>query len=193
MRTLLFVTALIASMYHLSSKEKIGFRYQPFLKPFIIGLCWAFITIFLSSANELSLNLEWNIIKDDKLMQLILLCFIIRIFEIGTLSILNDVLHINTDKINNLTTLPILLGINKTLIASAFLSLPALILAISWTIILPTNFYLVGKFLIGFVLLQLSIFLIKKKVNHSTVEIFLDSILAIEGLCGLLILSYQFL
>ena len=115
LRVLVFITGIITSLYHISSKNKMGFRYQPFFKSFVIGLCWAIITILVASADSLKLNLEWNILKDAKAMQLMMLIFVLRIFELATLSVLNDVLHVNTDKINGLQTRPyVKLGLTKS-------------------------------------------------------------------------------
>ncbi len=191
LRILILLTAIISSLYHLSSKEKIGFRYQPFLKPFIIGLCWAIITILIASANELKLNLEWSVLKDEKTMQLVIMIFVLRIFEMSSLSILTDVLHLNTDKINGLQTVPTLIGIKKTFFVASLLASFQLLYVSIMLQINPTNFWYVGKFYVGFTLILFSVYLIFKRRNAFQMEILLDTILFIEGLIGIALLYFH--
>ena len=191
LRILIFLTGIIASLYHISGKIKIGFRYQPFLKSFIIGLCWAVITILISAASSLKLNLEWSILKDEKTMQLILMIFILRIFEMVSLCILTDLLHVNTDKINGLQTIPNLFGTKKTFWISRLMAAFQLIYAVIMMSISTENFWLEGKFVIGFLLILLSIFLIAKRRNPYHMEILLDTVILIEGTIGTALLYFH--
>ncbi len=190
LRILVFLAGIIASLYHISGKNKIGFRYQPFLKPIIIGLCWAIITILISSASSLKLNLEWAILKDEKTMQLILMIFILRIFEIASLSILTDLLHVNTDKINGLQTIPTLFGTKKTFWISGLMATFQLIYAATMMSISTENLWKEGKFVVGFLLILLSVFLIRKRRNPYHLEILLDTVILIEGMIGMASLNY---
>ncbi len=184
LRILVFLAGIIASLYHISGKNKIGFRYQPFLKSFIIGLCWAIITILISAASSLKLNLEWAILKDDTTMQLILMIFILRIFEMASLCILTDLLHVITDKINGLQTIPTLFGAKKTLWISGLMAVFQLVYAAIMMSISKENFWMEGKFIVGFLLILLSIFFIRKKRNPYHMEILLDTVILIEGTIG---------
>ena len=191
LRILIFVTGILTSLYHVSGKNKIGFRYQPFVKSFIIGLCWAIITILIASSDSLKLNLEWNILKNEITMQLVMMIFVLRIFELATLSILTDVLHVNTDKINSLQTIPTLIGNKKTFLLCTILAFLQMIYVAMMIIISPQNFWSVGKFLIGFLLILLSVFLIQKRRNAYQMEILLDTIILIEGLVGIALLYFH--
>ncbi len=191
LRILILMAGLLSSLYHISSKSKIGFRYQPFLKPFIIGLCWAIITILISSASStFNLTLDWNVLKDEQALQLVMMIFLLRIFEMISLCILTDLLHINTDKINGLKTIPTLFGATKTFWIAALLACFQLFYVAAMLLMDSNNFWHIGKFLVGFLLILLSIFLIQKRRNAYQMEILLDTIILIEGLIGISLLYF---
>ncbi|MEY2830607.1 MAG: hypothetical protein RIQ33_2465 [Bacteroidota bacterium] len=158
--------------YQLPLKIKLGFRFFPFLKPFIIGFCWACIIVLLTNLSDTngvnSLNVTWAI-------------FVIKFLEISALSIANDLLHIPKDKMNGVKTFPIAYGLwvsKLSIVVIASLQLIIAFVASKQTEI-STGFALSSA--VSFALIMLSVLLIHFKKNKG-VELLLDVIIGIEAL-----------
>ncbi|MEN9523828.1 MAG: UbiA prenyltransferase family [Bacteroidota bacterium] len=180
---LLFAVGLISFLYQLPFKSKIGFRYYPYLKPFVIGLCWAVVvitpTIFYQSFDNS-----------------VLFFLILKFLEISALCLANDLLHIPKDKVNGVKTFPIAYGVDvskiSVLILSFFQILFPLVLLLKDDSINRVDLKM-GLFLMSmifsYLLIIASVILIHYKKNKG-VEYFLDILIGLEALF-FLILNYK--
>ncbi|MFM2049112.1 MAG: hypothetical protein RI955_1660 [Bacteroidota bacterium] len=177
---LLFSIGIISFLYQLPFKNKIGFRFYPYLKPFIIGLCWAVIVILLTAESA---------VFDGKILNFTMLLFVLKFLEISALCIANDLLHIPKDKVNGLKTFPITYGINVSKISVLLLSSMQLIVPIYfliWMIIKHDTFkistlLLLCSMILSFVLITASVICIHQKKIRG-IEYLLDIIIGIEAL-----------
>jgi 4-hydroxybenzoate polyprenyltransferase len=183
---LLFSIGTISFLYQLPSKNKIGFRFYPYLKPFIIGLCWAVIIILLTAETA---------VFDGKILDFSILLFVLKFLEISALCIANDLLQIPKDKMNGLKTFPITYGVNVSKISVLLLSSMQLIVPIYFLVCMIIQhdvfkisiLLLLFSMILSFVLITSSVLCIhRKKVNG--IEYLLDVIIGIEAL--LVIASY---
>ncbi|MEY4877052.1 MAG: hypothetical protein RL708_2201 [Bacteroidota bacterium] len=177
---LLFSIGIISFLYQLPFKNKIGFRFYPYLKPFIIGLCWAVIVILLTAESA---------VFDGKILDFTMLLFVLKFLEISALCIANDLLHIPKDKVNGLKTFPITYGINVSKISVLLLSSMQLIVPVYfliWMIIQHDTFkistlLLLCSMILSFVLITASVICIHLKKARG-IEYLLDIIIGIEAL-----------
>lgn len=182
---LLFCVGLICFLYQLPIKNKVGFRFYPYLKPFIIGFCWTVILL---------LPIVENYFTIGNFDESVFVLFILKFLEISALCMANDLLHIPKDKVNGVKTFPIAYGINVTkisvLILSAFQFLFPLFIIFnsgknSSNVELTTGYFLISMGF-SYLLILASIILIHFKKNKG-VEYLLDIIIGLEALLFLII------
>jgi hypothetical protein len=187
---LLFLIGLISFLYQLPLKNKIGFRFYPFLKPFVIGLCWAILIILLTS--EVA-------IFNGTLTNISIMIMVLKFLEISSLSIANDLLHIPKDKVHGVKTFPIAYGIKVSKISVLILSAFQIVIPIFIGIKLNENFneiqlntaFLLISMMVSYLLILISVCLIHFKKLRG-VEYLLDIIIGVEAFVFIVLHYVQF-
>jgi 4-hydroxybenzoate polyprenyltransferase len=169
---ILLSIGLIAFFYQLPIKLKLGFRFFSFLKPFIVGLCWASTIILLST---------YSITNSINLIDISFVLLVIKFLEISALAIANDLLHIPKDKMNGVKTFPIAYGLSVSKLSVILLSIVQLICCFVLAQKFATSIGFIVSSVLSFILIATSIILIHFKKNRG-VEILLDIIIGVEAL-----------
>ena len=174
---LLFLLGCISLAYNLPiwTKEgkKHGIRSIPGLKIFIIALVWAGSTVlFPVFAIEDSANIEFS-------NQKIFLLFLNRFLFIVAITIPFDIRDLFQDKLNELKTIPVLLGEKKSLLLCQLFLLAHFILLFLFTEKWDVNLWVIGLsvFITGWL-----IFKSKWKKNEYYYFLFLDGTLILQSL-----------
>ncbi len=129
-------------------------RDLPYLKVFVIGLVWSLVIVWLPVLNSpFSSNTIYGSLE---LPQLQVFLFVIAI----TLPF--DIRDINFDKANNLKTIPLLIGVKKTIILSEILLIGSIVLLFVAKIEVQHFYALV----IGHIITMILVSLTNKKRNE---------------------------
>jgi 4-hydroxybenzoate polyprenyltransferase len=187
---LLFSIGLISFLYQLPIKNKMGFRFYPFLKPFIIGLCWAILIILLTAETA---------IFDGTLTDIAVMLMVLKFLEISALCIANDLLHIPKDKVHGVKTFPIAYGINVSKISVIILSSFQILIPVFMVIKMNKNLagmqlnsaFLLISMMVSYFLILMSVFLIHLKKIRG-VEYLLDIIIGVEAFVFIVLHYAQF-
>lgn len=167
--------AILNLLYSLPIYKKIKIRKIPLIKIFLIAFVWTFVTLIIPFIySELKLNNE------------IYLLFIERFIFIFAITIPFDIRDIVQDKINNIKTIPIILGENKSYLLSNLL---IIIFSIISTIhyLIYNNYLILSALIITAIITLILLNNSKIKNNKYYHYGFLDGTMMIYGL--LIILS----